>query len=552
MRGFLTFSWSRGDPAAVHGSEALKSAAREDGWSEVETREACWLGLRGPNPPGAYSPRAGTLIIGDVFSHPDAACGGADSETDEAFAAWYSHNRWGRYVILFRKPNGALTRVFRDPSGSLAVHGWQARGLQILTSSVSEAVIAAAPPHAAFAWDRVRALADRPFDLAGPPPLTGIRTVEPGHLAEIDGPSRPLWSPEAIAQAPTRRAAAAHHDLRRTLDHCVSALTGRRAIGIEISGGLDSAIVGGALKALGRPVAFALNTRGRHAETDERRYARDVAETIGAVLACRTRGAVDYSAELFEATAGDVWPSQNGRDLGNDLLVATACREAGVETLLTGKGGDALFFQMHTPLAFADLWWLGPMRSLASGQLPGVARWTRSSTWSLIRTARASRREASHDLPPGKRLQIAAIASGLAYYSACRRSEVVDMVHPLMAQPLIEWGLRTPVPHLVPDGRERGLARDAFAERLPASVASRQGKGDYAAYFNQQAAQNLPFLRAYLLDGRLAAERVIDRTLMEARLDEDALRWQGGASEILAAVSLEAWVRRWEGRRRGA
>ena len=125
------------------------------------------------------------------------------------------------------------------------------------------------------------------------------------------------------------------------------------------------------------------------------------------------------------------------------------------------------------------------------------------------------------------------------------------MIHPLMAQPLVEWALRTPVPVLVPNGRERGLARDAFADRLPASVATRRGKGDYAAYFNQQAARNLPFLRDYLLDGRLAAQGVIDRPDLEGRLDEDVLRWQGGASEILALVSLEAWVRRWERRKAG-
>lgn len=552
MRGFLTFSWSPHDPVAVRAAEALKSAAREDGWTEIETRKACWVGVRGPNPPKAYSPRTGTLIIGEVFTHPSSVSGGADGETDQAFAAWYSRNRWGRYVILFREPAGAVTGVFRDPSGSLAVHGWRARGVQILTSGVSEAIVFVAPPDIGFDWDRLSALAERPFDLGGPPPLTGITTVEPGHLAEMDGPSVPLWSPEAIAASPMRRAADARQDLRRILDLCVSSLTDRRAIGIEISGGLDSAIVGGALKALGRPIAFALNTRGPHAETDERRYAQDVAEAAGAGLTCLARRPVAYSAELFEATAGDPWPSQNGRDLGNDLLVAGACRDAGVETLLTGKGGDALFFQMHTPMAFADLWWRRPLRSLGSGQLPGVARWTRSSTWSLLRTAHTSRRGVSDDLPPGKRMQIAAIASGLAYYSVCRRSEVVDMIHPLMAQPLIEWSLMTPVPNLVPNGRERGLARDAFADRLPASVASRQGKGDYAAYFNQQAAQNLPFLRTYLLDGRLAEERVIDRSVMEARLDEDALRWQGGASEILAAVSLEAWIRRWEGRRQGA
>lgn len=36
---------------------------------------------------------------------------------------------------------------------------------------------------------------------------------------------------------------------------------------------------------------------------------------------------------------------------------------------------------------------------------------------------------------------------------------------------------------LVAGGRERGLARAVFADRLPAIVANRRGKGDYAACF---------------------------------------------------------------------
>lgn len=249
---------------------------------------------------------------------------------------------------------------------------------------------------------------------AGPPPLTGVMTVPPGCLGGLDGASVRLWSPEAFARTPTRCVQDARRDLRQTLDLCVAALAGRRAVGIEISGGLDSAIVGGALSALGRPVVLALNTRAAYAETDERRYAQAVAKMMGVDLTCRRREAVAYSAEMFEATAGDAWPSQNGRDLANDRLVAGACKDASLDTLLTGKGGDALFFQMPTPLAFVDLWWDRPLRSLMSGQLPGVARWTRTSTWSLIRTARQSRRDACEDLPPGKRLQIDAIAGGVA------------------------------------------------------------------------------------------------------------------------------------------
>ncbi|QYC09308.1 asparagine synthase C-terminal domain-containing protein [Brevundimonas nasdae] len=320
-------------------------------------------------------------------------------------------------------------------------------------------------------------------------------------------------------------------------------------LGVELSGGLDSSIVAGAARAMELPIALTLNTRGPQPETDERRFATMMANWIGLPLEVRLRQEVVFTAEAFEATAGDPWPSQNGRDLANDLTVVEACRSAGVDRLLTGKGGDALFFQMHTPLTFADLWRRRPIQALLSPALPGVARWTRSSTWSVLRASRHALQDLKvHDLSPGKRMQIAAIESGLAYYSRCLRSDVVDMVHPLMSQPLIEWALRTPVPDLTPGGQERGLARRVFADRLPEAIANRRAKGDYAAYFNQQTAANLPFLRDYLLGGRLADQSVFDRADMEARLVPDRLLWRGGAAEILAAVSTEAWVRRWEAR----
>lgn len=341
MRGFLAFTWSPDDPEGVHVGQALTAAARADGWTQTDTQTAGWLGVRGPNPPRAYSPRPGALILGEVFAHPDAPLtdveGDLEDETDEAFAARYSRRRWGRYVILFRGPNGALTRVFRDPSGGLAAHSWSAHGVRVVTSEITDAVVAAAPPTLGFDWDRIRALIARPFDLAGPSPLYGVTTVPPGGLAEIGGASFPLWSPETFARSPTRRAADARRDLRRTLDRCVSALAGRHAVGLEISGGLDSAIVGGTLAALEHPVALALNTRAPHPETDERHYAQAVAHKIDVDLTCRRRDPVAYSAKRFEATAGDVWPSQNGRDLANDQLVAAvwACTILKVSTPLS-------------------------------------------------------------------------------------------------------------------------------------------------------------------------------------------------------------------------
>jgi len=549
MRGYVFLHWSAADPVGQRMARTVKDQARLNGYHRVHADRTSWVGVRGPRPPGVHRPRSDWLVIGEVHIHPDASHGAPPLQPDLEVARWYCENRWGRYVILLRQPDGAVRSIFRDPAGALAAFHWRTGRVQIVASETPDWLMAAAGPTIVLDWSRIHEMMAAPYAAPGLPALRGLEAVEPGALHTVDGCGVALSSPEALAARPFRDERAAAAQLRRRLDACAAVLSERACLGVELSGGLDSSIVGGTLGAIGRTPRLALNTRAGRRETDETVFAQAVAERLGVALTQRFRSETPYSAEAFAATAGDPLPSQNGRDLDNDRTVAEACRAAGIDTLMTGKGGDALFFQMHTPLAFADLWRDRPVRSLLSAHLPGVARWTRTSTWSLIRTARSHRRDGGPAaLGPAKRLQVAAIAGGQAYYSQCLRTELVDMVHPLMAQPLVEWALRTPVPMLVAGGRERGLARAAFADRLPATVANRRGKGDYAACFNRQAARNLPFLRSYLLEGRLAAEGVLDRAVMEARLEVDALRWTGGAPEVLAAVSLEAWVQRWEAR----
>lgn len=556
MRGYVSLAWLGNDPTALALVERIRARAAQEGAIDAERSASSWTATFGPARPGVYSPTAGCLVVGEVFEHPreEAAAHCGDSPIE--IATWFARTRWGRYVILFRDASSASVSVFRDPSGALAAHVWTRDGVRIVASGTPDWLMEVAAPPIALDWTAVAGFVQSPFDAPRHSGVRGLRTVQPGELLLPSGEAAIVWSAEAIAARPQRDPSLAQRRLRQRLDACVAALgrvgtrTGDRdRIGLEISGGLDSAIVAGAVKAQGLSVRLALNTFADATETDEERFARAVADRAALPLTRRRRTAMVFDAGRFEATAGDPQPSQNGRDLENDQLVADSCWEAGVSRLITGKGGDALFFQMHTPLAFADQMCRRGWLAVGGPLLPGVARWTRTSAWSVIAEARRANAAGHEPIPPAKRMQIAAIAGGLGYYSACRRSAVADMIHPLMSQPLVEWALETPVPLLVAGGRDRWLARETFADRLPPLIAARRGKGDYAAWFNRQVAANLPFLRDYLLDGRLAREGVIDRSGMEERLQADRLRWQGGAAEILAAVSVEAWVRRWEARR---
>lgn len=555
MRGYLFISWPL-DQTSCRMAGTIRRAAIDAGCMTVDQTEGSWCGAIGPHPPPVHHLPCGGLVIGDFVPAASAPSLPAVASAVDV-AAHLTQSAWGRYVVIFRDATNQARSVYRDPSGALEAFSWRVGTLTILASATPDWLIHAARPAAVIDWDRLADVLQTPAMVFSDIALQGLEAVNPGEWLDLQSGRRlPLWSPETISRDPFTSVIESVGTLRSSLDHVVSVLTRDKTdLGAEVSGGLDSAIVVGAHVARGGRLKFALNTYSSYIETDERAYAELVAAQSGVGLTRRARPYAQLDAEKLERSAGDPRPSQNGRDVFNDEAVADACRVAGVTALLTGKGGDALFFQGHTPLAFSDQWQAKGWRALGSPLLPGVARWTRTSAWSVLSTARRhaaldreSRRRGDLIPAPAKRLQIALIKSGLAYYSTCRRADQVDMIHPLMSQPLIEWALRTPVYDLVEGGRDRALAREAFADRLPEAVRRRRSKGDYSAYFNHQIASNLAFLRSYLLDGRLAAQGLLDRPTFEALMDSDSLRWRGGATDVLAAASLEAWVRCWEAR----
>ena len=266
-------------------------------------------------------------------------------------------------------------------------------------------------------------------------------------------------------------------------------------------------------------------------------------------------------------------PGFNGLDAPNDVLLGRLWAEAGASSVMTGKGGDAVFVQAATSEVFSDIWRHHGWRSVFSPALPALARWNGGSVWSLIAEARRSHRTrtppsdrtpsfiapapappphpwlaAGDDLGPAKLYQIAGVLNGVTFSGASPQTAVVDLLHPLLAQPVVEACLSLSAPRLTLGRRDRALARLAFRDRLPAEIADRRSKGEMTAYYGRRIAASLDVLKPWLLDGRLAAQGLIDRAVAEAALDEETLIWRGGFAEIMIAAALEAWVREWERR----
>lgn len=558
MAAVLALSWT-GAPSAG-AAATVQHAAQAAGFQTVTSLPRGWLGVAGPRPPAAHDLKGGLIVMGDLFDHPDGGRLGVGGRLDRLRNL--TRAKWGRYIALDRDADGVLRAAMRDPSGSHELVVWRSGGVTIVTTGTPDWLIAAAPISGAVRWEAVPALLADPDASLAQPPLDGLIALDAGELIDLDTDTREqVWRPWTGRQPDLWSARSAAAGLRDRIDACVGSLASTVSrCGAELSGGLDSAIVAAALGARRPAIRLWLNAFSSRPETDERHYAAQVAERLGLTLTSAQRCEQALETEVLDRTAGGVRPGLNGADPVFDALIAQGCEAAGLDGLLTGKGGDALFYQGASPAIFGDLLKARGAFALVSPVWPGLSRWLRRSAWSVLAEAI---RPATTPLPAGpthpwivgaealvggKRAQLAALVSNLAYVTACRRTETIDLIHPLMAQPLIEWTMRIPTPVLTAGKTDRHLARSAFADRLPAEVAWRRSKGDYTATFEREAAASLPFLRDHLLGGLLAERGVIDRVQVEALLQRDRLMWAGGSASLTTMALVESWLRRWTAR----
>lgn len=573
MTQYVALSWAENaspPPQAI--GWIKRTLAEEPGWRVALDEPTLLVAVSAHRPLAVRKLTPCGVVIGDLFARNDASSEAWAQDRrlrgfdHEAVCRDLADRYWGRYVAILRA--GPASSVFRDPMGGLDCVTWRASGVEVVASTLPAWLTAGLPPRLALNWDVVAAHLAHPTNVSGPLALDGVHAVTPGVMwtsREGSGAEVTVWSPADIVR--TREPDLEPGRLVEVFDACVGALVRDHTVLAEVSGGLDSAIVATALsRAPNTRVAQWLNYYLEDAEGDERRFARAVARTAGITLteAVKPRFAIDERllSEVAQGPRPTVWAT----DGAYDRDVARRCLDVGADALLTGKGGDTVFFQMATALVAADHLRARGVRGLFDPVIADVARWTRRSVWAVLRAsllasgplAGASRGTAATtrhpwlrdiaDLPPGKRLHIRSLASCLTFSGDCRRSQAAHLIHPILAQPVVEHCLALSTVVLTQGRRDRALARRAFADRLPPEVANRRGKGDATAFFGRALAEHRDFLRAHLLDGRLAAAGLLNRRRLEETLQEDSLIWRGGFGSIIHAVAVESWVRAWERR----
>jgi asparagine synthase (glutamine-hydrolysing) len=156
-------------------------------------------------------------------------------------------------------------------------------------------------------------------------------------------------------------------------------------------------------------------------------------------------------------------------------------------------------------------------------------------------------RTATRGCPPGIVWQASAIHAPPAYYPSFPHS-VPEREFPLLSQPLVELCLRIPMYLLIAGGRDRALARRAFAQALPSAIVNRHSKGRIDRHVRNILDQNLDFVREILLDGFLVQQGLLDRAELERYLSRDLSPADSQYGQILQVhLCTEVWLRRWLG-----
>ena len=572
MGQFVAIGWKGDRPGLL---SKLERAALNAGWSLMHDRGGIWIAASGPRPPPVIESHPHQAVItGDLFSGQSGQTLPIAS-SPEAYCRSLVTTHWGRYVALFPDPAGSFNAAFRDPSGALDCAVWRASGFDVAASCLPAWLEVTLAMRGGLDWSIIADQLRDPTLLTGPIALEGVAAVAPGDLVDLTTSACiPIWRPSTAALSQDPEAA---HKIRATVDEAVSAACARaQGLLVEVSGGLDSAIIASSVRAAGQTAkAVWLNAWGPFAEADERTYAQAVSDHLEVPLSSLKRQLPVGSNGVCLNHPKSLRPSLNRMDVLYDQEQAGLCASLGLDAVVTGKGGDVAFFQTAASAILADRFHSVGLRALFEPMADVLARRLRRSRWSILASALRNGRRIGRDglgrsaidfataavrdrmptphpwlnglthLPPGKRMQVMNFTSNLALHGLCQRTEAADLIHPLLSQPLMELTLAIPTPVLTEGGHDRMLARRAFVDRVPQSILKRRSKGELGSYYGRSIANALKELRPHLLEGRLVGAGLIDRSELEAALSVEHLIWQGGYADIMILATIESWIQAW-------
>lgn len=534
--------------------------------------------------PHLAGPAGDFALLGVLFrregarSRIDIIDAGEERRIVESGCAALIERCWGGYLAFAANPRADELNVLRDPSGAIPCFRIDMAGFTYLASDV-EIALGLSSASAAIDWRRVAQRLAFPVSRTGATCLRGVAATPPGtrlRFANDYERADSLWDPWTFASHDMQitNAGAAADMLVAEIGACTDAMAGldRRPL-IELSGGIDSSIVAACLVKRA-PAATCVNLYCNAPGGDERRYASAVVERIGVRLRVAALDGAEADLRRVPAIRAPD-PDANLLHEMIDTVMIEELKAAGADAFFSGGGGDNVFCFLSTASPAVDALLSGAGLGAFRGAVLDIAALHGSSLWTAAGYAlrktllggaiRQPRRDAfitrevlsappalnpwcegPDGALPGKREHLTSITFGLWNADATERSRVAPVRYPLLAQPVVELCLRIPSWLWVAGGRDRALARRAFANALPDIVVRRRTKGDLTGFMMETFRRQRSLVRELLLDGRLAKEGIIDRRSVEASLSSDGALDQVKRGTLLTLAKAEVWAQGWD------
>lgn len=481
---------------------------------------------------------------------------------------------WGGYVAAIVDSSGIT--ITRDPSATFACYFARLRDL-VAFGSDAELLIQAGVADGAIDWHGLSC----DFFSGGIPDaatsLVAIQELLPGF--RMRWPSaceqQSCWSPWNFVHGAAGEKPGAER-LARTVRHSIAAWAKSRGpLLLSLSGGLDSSIVACSLAAAGAETFCLTMYDEGDAGGDERAYARALSAHLKLPLIERP-----YRLEAIDLREplGPHLPRTKDRThaLAYERAHVEVALEIGADAFVTGNGGDSVFGYSQSAAPIVDRLMT---EGLGAGSLEAavdVCRQTgcslmdaAASAWRLARRPRRYRclpntlflsratidqcgdRPLRHpwlDAPagavPGKAAHIASILR-VQQSMEPNRSRYLEVINPLMSQPIVETCLAVPSWEWRLGGIDRSLIRKAFASDLPSVIARRRVKGGPSHFAARVLDCFRTSIRDRLIEGHLASEGILDTAAVERALAGERQCVPEERVRLLEFVAAEAWIDSW-------
>ena len=485
-------------------------------------------------------------------------------------------NFWGAYCAFSFDAAQADWTVVPDPSGLLPVYRRRTASHVLLsTDPALFALPGSEKPQ--IDWESLTCFLERPELRERRTCLAGIDELRPGSLyriAEGAPPGIPVWwAGTFMPPGGSADFDAAAVKLRQCMIGVMDAWVYTSPLpAVAVSGGVDSSVICAALAAGGHEFGC-VTIATSDSSGDERLYARELAAHFGAKLVERV-----YDPAAFDphrsASFGQARPNRRSFSTAVDALLADGAKILGTDLVLDGNGGDNLFCYLHSAAPVVDRLRNDFGLRGIFGTLIDMCRVTGCDLPTMIRASLkrlagagsvdwpADRRflvdgdlkcctadplspwlDESVGSHPGKKDHLAFIMHAQNHIHGLGPGP--DRFSPLMSQPLMELCLGIPTWIWPQGGRNRALARAAFALDLPDTILRRTSKAGPDSFVRRTFAQHREAIRELILDGLLASHRVIDRETVERAMGVESSSLGSITYRLLDLAEAENWARSW-------